>query len=93
MSRANIEIDLDTLAESIAEWDNEDVLKLIKRVDELKSEWDFVEILRPWVEGEHRKMVKEELEDKAHREQRCQKSAEYPDLSFHTSPHKGCILR
>lgn len=88
-----IELNADNLAEQISGWSNEDVLEFIKKIDKHKAEWDFISLLKPWVDAEHKKMALEELEDKANREDRCQRSAEYPDLHYHVNPHKGCILR
>jgi hypothetical protein len=92
-NRVEIELDANNLAEQVSRWSNEDVLEFIKKVDQHKGEWDLISLLKPWVDGEHRKMAEEELEDKAKREDKCQRSAEYPDLQHHVSPHKGCILR
>jgi hypothetical protein len=88
-----VQLDADNLAEQIAGWSNEDVLEFIKKIDTHKSEWDFISVLKPWVDAEHYKMVQEETADKAKREDKCQRSAEYPDIWVHVSPHKGCILR
>ena len=91
--RVSIELSLDELAEELSQWSYDDLMELLKTVDEKKSEWDFIVQIKKWADAEHRKMALEELEDKALREERCQRSAEYPDLSFHTDPHMGCVLR
>lgn len=91
--RVSIELSMGELAKELADWDYDDLMELLKEIDETKSEWDFVVRIKAWADAEHKKMAQEELEDKALREDRCQKSAEYPDLSYHVSPHKGCILR
>lgn len=88
--RVQIELSREELARQVADWSNEEVLEFLKDVDTHKAEWDFISTLKPWVDGEHRKMVREELEDKARREDTCQ-SAE--GLMVHVSPHKGCIIR
>lgn len=93
MTRVSIELSLDQLAEELSSWSYEDLLELLKTVDEKKSEWDFISHIKKWVDVEHRKMVLEELETKAEREERCQRSAEYPDLHYHVDPHRGCVLR
>ncbi len=93
MAIVSIELDDDTLANALADLTNDEILEILKKVDTRKSEWDFITTLYPWMAGEHRKMVAEELEDKANREERCQRSAEYPDIHHHVDPHRGCILR
>jgi hypothetical protein len=92
-NRVNIELSTDQLAEELSRWSYEDLMELLKTVDEKKSEWDFVVKIKAWADGEHKKMAAEELEDKALREEKCQRSAEYPDLHFHVDPHRGCVLR
>ncbi len=93
MPRVTLELSLDALARELADWDYDDLMELLKTIDEAKSEWDLIAKIKEWVDIEHRKMVKEELEIKAEREDRCQRSAEYPDLHHHVSPHRGCVLR
>lgn len=93
MAEVSIRLDLDSLGRELADWDYEDLMELLKVVDETKSEWDFIVKIKEWADAEHRKMIAEELETKAEREDRCQRSAEYPDLHHHVDPHKGCILR
>lgn len=88
-----IQLDADNLAEQIAGWTNQDVLDFIKKIDKHKGEWDLIALLKPWVDAEHRTMVREELEAKAEREDKCQRSSEYSDIWIHVSPHKGCVLR
>lgn len=93
MTHVSIELSLDQLADELSSWSYEDLLELLKTVDERKSEWDFISHIKSWVDVEHRKMVQEETEDKAEREDRCTRSKVYPDIWVHVSPHKGCILR
>ena len=93
MSRVNIELSIDQLAEELSRWSYKDLMELLKTVDEKKSEWDFIVKIKEWADVEHRKMAAEELEDKALREEKCQVSAQYPDLRFHVDPHRGCVLR
>lgn len=88
-----VELNAEKLAEQMARWNNDDVLDFIKLVDQHKSEWDFISTLKPWVDGEYRKMVQEETEDKAQREGRCQRDPQNLGIWVHVSPHKGCILR
>lgn len=92
-NRVSIELSTDQLAEELSRWSYDDLMELLKTVDEKKSEWDFVVKIKEWADVEHKKMAAEELEDKALREERCQTSAEYPDLHFHVDPHRNCILR
>jgi hypothetical protein len=88
-----VELEADKLAEQIAGWTNEDILEFIKKIDEHKGEWDLISLLKPWVDGEHRKMIQEETEDKARREGKCQRDPHNLGIWVHVSPHRGCILR
>ncbi len=88
-----IELSLGQISDQLSRWSYDDLLELIKEIDEKKGEWDFVAQLKPWVDGQHRQMIQEETEEKAEREEKCQRSAEYPDIWVHVSPHRGCILR
>jgi sugar diacid utilization regulator len=49
-----VEVDLDRLAEQLAGWTNEQLLKLIQEVDDAKRDADFVKTLYPWVRDEYR---------------------------------------
>ncbi len=93
MAEVSIRLDLDSLGRELADWSYEDLMELLKVIDETKSEWDFIAKIKEWVDIEHRKMIREEMETKAEREEKCQRSAEYPDIHVHVSPHRGCILR
>lgn len=93
MASIELEFDLDSLAREVARWSYEDLLEFIKVIDETKGEWDFIAKLKPWVDAQHRAMIQEETEAKAECEEKCQRSAEYPDIWVHVSPHRGCVLR
>jgi len=93
MPKITLEYDLDSLARELADWSYEDLMELITVIDETKGEWDFIAKLKPWVDEQHRKMVQEETEGLAERTEKCQRSAEYPDIWVHVSPHRGCVLR
>jgi hypothetical protein len=93
MPKVTMEFDLDTLARELADWSYEDLMELIKVIDETKSEWEFISLLKPWVDGEYRKMVQEETRDKADREGRCQRDPQNLGIWVHVDPHVGCVLR
>jgi hypothetical protein len=89
----DISIPYSSLVETLAGLGTEELLELIKDVEDHFCEWELIVQLKAWVDRRHKVLAKEEAEEQSQREDRCIRSAEYEDIWVHTSPHKGCVLR
>lgn len=83
----------EVLVEALTDLGTDDFVSLVKAVDERLADWALISLLKPWVDEEHRKMVREETEDLSQRTEKCVRATEYSDIWVHTNPHKGCVLR
>lgn len=89
----DISIPYSSLVETLAGLDTDQLLELIKDVEDHFCEWELIVQLKTWVDRRHKVLAKEEAEEQSEREGRCIRSAAYEDIWVHTSPHKGCVLR
>lgn len=89
----DISIPYASLVETLAGLGTEELLELIKDVEDHFCEWELIVQLKAWVDRRHRFLAKEEAEELSRREDRCVRSAEYDDIWIHTDPHKKCMLR
>jgi hypothetical protein len=88
-----ISVPYPALVETLAGLDTDQLLELIKDVEDHFCEWELIVQLKAWVDRRHKVLAQEEAEEQSRREDRCIRSAEYEDIWVHTSPHKGCVLR
>lgn len=84
-------VDLEDVAADLSRWRPEQVIELIKKIDEHMAAWDLVMGLKPWIDEQAKVYAQEEALER--REQgKCYVDPE-TEQQVHQSPHKGCILR
>jgi hypothetical protein len=84
-------IDLEDVAADLSRWRPEEVIELIKKIDQHMSDWTLIMDLKPWIDEQAKVYAQEEADER--REQgKC-----YVDpgsgQQVHQTPHVGCILR
>lgn len=94
-SYVDLEITLsyDDIAGAMSRLRPDEFVQFVKGIEERIGDWSVITMLKPWVDEQHRAMVREETEDLAKRTDKCQRSAQYEDIWVHVNPHKGCVLR
>lgn len=89
----DISIPYASVVETLAGLNTEELLGLIKDVEDRFCEWELIVQLKEWVDRRHKVLAQEKAEEQSQREDRCIRSSAYEDIWVHTSPHKDCVLR
>ena len=88
-----ITLSYEDIAGAISRLRPDEFVDFVKGIEERIGDWTVIQLLKPWVDEQHRVMVQEETEDLAQKTGKCQRSSQYEDIWAHTDPHVGCILR